>query len=180
MVGELSFGVAEAEHGRAIFEMRRASSENLTEKLGPGPWSSPSRLPSIRERIALADPVWLRKKTIFVALQNGAVVGSVSVASFLPSFWKPRYWSVADATALGVFDLVVFPHLQRQGLGRYLMGGVEMEARSHGFSVVRLDAFAENPHSVGFYRHIGYDDRGEIDVRGCRLRLFEKPLPSNV
>jgi len=171
---ELSFEVAKAEHARAINMMREASSVDLTERLGPGPWTGTSRLQSIRERISLGDPDELRRKTIYVASREGQPIASVSVATFFPTFWKPRYWEDPKAPALGVFDLVVFPELQRKGIGQFLMAELERLAKDHGFAYVRLDAFAKNPFSVGFYRKIGYRECGKIEVRTCPLILFEK------
>ena len=170
----LTFDPALRHHARAINEMRDAARQDLTQRLGPGPWSNPSHIQSIRERISLGDPIGLTRKTIFVASQGEVIVGSVAVTSFLPAFMKAKYWQDPKSKGLGVFDLVVHHELQKQGLGRFLMEACEQLARDHGFSYVRLDAFAENSNSIGFYRTIGYDERCEIDVRGCRLRLFEK------
>lgn len=122
----------------------------------------------------MSDPEALKRKTLFVAVREGLVLGSVAVATFFPAFWKSKYWAEPKAAALGVFDLVVFPDLQGQGVGKFLMDGVEELAHDRGFSYVRLDAFAQNPSSNGFYRRIGYVDRGEIEVRTCRLQLYEK------
>ena len=172
----MNFKVAQAMHAHAIHNTRVASSLDLDSKLGPGYWSHPTKLGSVKERIQLGDPDKLRRKTIYVACDGGIVVGSVSVASFLPSFWKASYWSDPKARALGVFDLVVPPERQKQGIGRFLMSSVEQLAREHGFEYVRLDAYSENPNSVSFYRAIGYENSIEISVRGCPIQLFERAL----
>src|SRR5579862_3530891 len=120
-----SFDLARLEDAKAIEAMRRASSEHLVATLGPGPWRGVSRLQGIRERIKLGDPEKLRHNTLYVARRDERVVGSVVVSTFPPGFWKRSYWTEPKAIGLGVFNLVVWPELQRQGIGRYLMEQIE-------------------------------------------------------
>ena len=165
---------------REIFEARKASAEHLTALLGPGPWSSKPRIETVRDRIAQSDPDLLRRKSLFAAVLDGCVVGSVAASKFHPSFWKKHLWQDPKASAIGVFDLVVHPAFQGRGYGRFLIGGIESLAPKFLCTAVRLDAFAENPRSMGFYRAIRYSDRGRIDVRGCPLQLFERVLPEQL
>lgn len=83
-------------------------------------------------------------------------------------------WREPEAQSICVYDLAVAPEREGTGLGRQAMLIAEDLARSIGLKYVRLDAFAQNPRSTGFYRHIGYEDRGELLVGGVRLILFEK------
>jgi GNAT superfamily N-acetyltransferase len=170
----LTFELARLEHAKAIVQMRQESALDLAGKLGPGHWGGSSRIESIRERIKCAVPENLRRSTLYVATRDGEAVGSVVVSTYPPGFWKRSYWQEPRAAGLGVFALVVFPELQGQGLGRYLMEGTEQLARDHAIPFVRLDAYTANPFSTAFYRHIGYDERAVIDLRGCGLALFEK------
>ena len=156
--------------------MRNASAIDLTHRIGIGHWSGRSRIQSIRERIALGDPKTLRHGTLYVAIGGAEVVGSVVVSTFPPAFWKRNLWNEPRAAGLGVFALVVLPQFQRLGIGRFLMEGVELLAQEREIRYVRLDAYALNPISTAFYRRIGYEDRGEIDLRGVRLVLFEKHI----
>lgn len=171
---KLAFALASLEHAKAIEQMRHSASEDLERKLGPGHWSGGSRLASIRERIKLADPRLLKNKTLYVALLDGIAVGSVGVGTALPGFWKKEYWQNPNARALGVFDLVVTPEFQGRSIGRFMMHHTERLAQEHSLQFVRLDAYASNPLSTGFYRHIGYEERTTINLRGCELVLFEK------
>ncbi|MDR3688533.1 MAG: GNAT family N-acetyltransferase [Fimbriimonas sp.] len=172
----LRFELAERIHARAIEEMRRHSAIDLTARLGGGHWSGFTRLPSIRERILNADPANLRRLTLYVACIDHRVIGSVAVSTFPPGFWHRSYWQDPSATALGVFNLVVYPEYQRQGFGRFIMCGVEDLAREMRIPFVRLDAYSDNPISNSFYRSIGYEVRREIEVRLVGLTLFEKPV----
>ncbi|MEI7984035.1 MAG: GNAT family N-acetyltransferase [Armatimonadota bacterium] len=175
-MNELCFDLARPEHALAIHEMRSASAAELTSKLGSGPWNGSTQLASVRERINCADPEILRRATLFVALMQGLPVGSVVVSTYSPGFWKKQYWQIGNSGCLAVFNLVVLPKYQRQGIGSFLMKSVEELARTHEIAYVRLDAFKENPISTGFFRSIGYDERAVIDLRGTGLVLFEKAV----
>lgn len=170
------FELARPEHARAIEAMRIASAIDLTAKIGQGHWSGSTKLQSIRERIKCADPENLRRTTLYVATWDGEPLGSVAVSTFPPGFWKRSYWREPRALGLGVFNLVVSPALQGTGIGRFLMEHVELLARDHNIPYVRLDAYEKNPFSTAFYRHLGYEARGTIDVRTVGLILFERSL----
>ncbi|MBC8065863.1 MAG: GNAT family N-acetyltransferase [Chlorobia bacterium] len=171
---KLTFELARLEHAKAIERMRNEASMDLTTKIGIGHWSGKSRVASIRERIELADPTILRHRTIYVATRDGEAVGSVVVSTYPIGFWKKEYWQDPAVMGLGAYGLTVFPSLQGQGVGRFLMEEVEQLARDHLIPFVRLDAYLANPFSTAFYRKLGYEERREIDVRGVRLILFEK------
>lgn len=172
----LTFELARLEHAKSIERMRNEVSEDLTAKLGPGHWSGKSRVASIRERIQQGDPEVLRHRTLYVATNDSEAVGSVAVSSYPPGFWRREYWREPKALGLGVYGLTVFPDLQGQGIGLFLMGGVEQLARDRQIAYVRLDAYSANPFSTTFYRKLGYEERREIDLRGVGLILFEKAI----
>lgn len=172
----LSFELGHVEHAKAIQRMRHQSSVDLTAKLGPGHWSAFSKIASVRDRLRQGDPERLRHSTIYVACRGEEVLGSVVVSTYPPGFWKKRYWRDPRSGGLGVFNLVVVPEMQGQGIGRFLMAGVEQLARERRIPFVRLDAYSANPFSTAFYRHIGYEERAVIDLRGVGLILFEKSV----
>ncbi len=82
----------------------------------------------------------------------------------------------AEPPALCVFDLAVWPELQKQGWGKAAMRFAEKKAKEMSLKWVRLDAFADNPNSVAFYKHIGYEERGLLIVGGVALVLFERKV----
>lgn len=173
---KLTFELARLEHAKAIERMRNAAAEDLTARLGEGPWQGKSRVASIRDRIEQGDPEILRYRTLYVACREGEAVGSVIVSTFPIGVWKKEYWRDPKAVGLGVYSLTVHPEQQGQGVGRFLMESVENLAREHEIAYVRLDAFAANPISTAFYRKLGYEERREIDLRGTKLILFEKAV----
>ncbi|HEY3808513.1 MAG TPA: GNAT family N-acetyltransferase [Steroidobacteraceae bacterium] len=76
--------------------------------------------------------------------------------------------------------LAVRPHQQQRGLGRLLMAWLEEPARVAGIGCIRLEARADNPTAIAFYRKLDYLEssrvsgyyRGTIDAVRLEKRLF--------
>lgn len=154
-----------------------AAAAALTAQLGPGYWSKRASPRRTRERLEDSDPA-LVEKGWFVAADGDDVVGVIALATRPFRAWKRQLWARPDQPALGVFDLAVHPIAQRKGVGRALMRYAERTARARALPWVRLDAFADNPHSNAFYRRIGYDERGTVSAAGVALVLYERAVTS--
>lgn len=146
---------------------------DLTGKLGQGYWSKQRSLRAQRERIRNSEQR-LPGRMIWVLEEGADLLGSTTLSTSPAPFWRKTMWAEPDAPALCVSDLALFPAAEGKGLGKALMEFAEEAARSHGLCWVRLDAFTVNPHSTAFYRHIGYDERGNLAVGDVALILFEK------
>ncbi len=115
---------------------------------------------AINELVAYFSPATLmensRSQTIFVATQDGEVVGTASLANF-GSVESPRYYAVT---------VFVLPELQRQGIGLRLMQAVESKARELGAEKITLHASIT---AKGFYQKLGYrfrDGSEKLDEHG--------------
>ena len=79
--------------------------------------------------------------------------------------------------------LAVAPQRQRRGLGSQLIAWLEQPARVAGIARVRLEARADNPAALEFYRRQGYREMGTVHgyYRGTMdaVRL-EKALTSDL
>ncbi|HEY6451055.1 MAG TPA: GNAT family N-acetyltransferase [Steroidobacteraceae bacterium] len=58
--------------------------------------------------------------------------------------------------------LAVRPRQQQRGLGALLMAWLEKPARVAGIERIRLEARADNPNAIGFYRKQGFREAGRI------------------
>jgi ribosomal-protein-alanine N-acetyltransferase len=58
--------------------------------------------------------------------------------------------------------LAVRPNQQQRGLGALLMSWLEKPARVAGIERIRLEARADNPNAIGFYRKQGFRETGRI------------------
>jgi GNAT superfamily N-acetyltransferase len=88
-----------------------------------------------------------QSQTIFVAMQDGEVIGTASLDNF-GTAERPEYYAVA---------VFVLPESQRQGIGLRLMEAVELKARELGAEKVTLRAAIT---AKGFYQKLGYRFRG--------------------
>ena len=169
------FRLARLDEAPALTELHTSVARDLEQKLGPGYWAKERSLRSQREKLKRSQ-AYPDVTGIYVAEDNGKVAATILLSVKRAPFWQKRIWQEPDAAALCVFDLAVWPELQRRGWGGRAMGFAEEQAKKRGFEWVRLDAFADNPNSVAFYKHIGYEDRGILIVGGVPLVMFEKSV----
>ena len=85
---------------------------------------------------------------------NIAVIGSETIAGF-------GIMQYGDDTA-HLALLAVRPNQQQRGLGGLLMAWLEKPALVAGIERVRLEARADNPNAIGFYRKQGYREVGRV------------------
>jgi RimJ/RimL family protein N-acetyltransferase len=110
-----------------------------------GEWRSPGE-----ERRYLR---WLRHHSdaaVFVAEENGAIIGRLSIARDA----HPASEHVAD------LGLMVAREFRRQGIGTALMEEAERWARDLGVRKLELHVFPHNEAAMALYRGLGYEKEG--------------------
>ncbi len=110
-----------------------------------GEWRSPGE-----ERRYLR---WLRHHSdaaVFVAEDNGAIVGRLSIARDA----HPASEHVAD------LGLMVAREFRRRGVGTALMEEAERWARGLGVRKLELHVFPHNEAAIALYRGLGYEEEG--------------------
>jgi GNAT superfamily N-acetyltransferase len=123
---------------------------------------------AINSLVAYFSPATLlknsRSQTIFVATQDGEVVGTASLDNF-GTARRPDYYAVA---------VFVLPELQRQGIGLRLMEAVEFKARELGAKKVTLRASIT---AKAFYQKLGYRFRDGCEkLDEHRTYIMEKEV----
>jgi ribosomal protein S18 acetylase RimI-like enzyme len=58
-----------------------------------------------------------------------------------------------------IYDLFVFPHARRQGVGTALMRAMLQESRQAGYLIARLMVDVDNEAAVQLYRRLGFVER---------------------
>jgi RimJ/RimL family protein N-acetyltransferase len=110
-----------------------------------GEWRSPGE-----ERRYLR---WLRHHSdaaVFVAEENGAIVGRLSIARDA----HPASEHVAD------LGLMVAREFRRRGIGMALMEEAEQWARGLGVRKLELHVFPHNEAAIALYKRLGYEEEG--------------------
>jgi L-amino acid N-acyltransferase YncA len=110
---------------------------------------------------------------VFVAVQDGTVVGWASLNVFNP---REAYRHVAD------FSVYVERSWRGQGVGEFLLGHLIDEARRIGFHKIVLTAFPFNEQGMRLYTKMGfrivgvYKEQGMLDGRWVDTVIMEKLL----
>lgn len=109
----------------------------------------------------------------FVAVQDGQVVGTVTVAG--PYAENEAPWAAGvpwfrERHTAHFHQFAVDPGLQGQGLGRRLVARVERWALEHGYRRMALDTAEPAAALRGLYTRLGYADVGQVQWEGKLYR----------
>jgi len=130
-------------------------------------WERPYPLWRLR-REAVSREIWLVE-------DRGRAVGTYTVTTRPPNRYPPTHFA-RGVRALYLNRLAVVPERWGRGLGSTLMAEVEARARAVGARAVRFDAFRDNAPLRGFYRRLGYVERGPFSVGPIPVICYEKEL----
>lgn len=116
--------------------------------------------PAYRERIAATAERIGAGSEVLVALRDGELVGTVTVAAAgSDQFEHPGH---GDG---GFRMLGVSPAAQGSGVGRALLEHVLDLARARGWRRLAITSMEWMPTAHGMYRRAGFDRRADLDVR---------------
>lgn len=159
---------ATPDDAESIAALRNAVSDDLTIRLGKGPWTGHCTTAGV-----LFD---LRNAKLFVAVQRDDVVASLTLAAKKPWAIDRSYFSAAKHP-LYLTSMTVAPELQRRGLGRACMDEATRIARRLKADAIFLDAFDYPTAGAGpFYAKCGYREVGRATYRAAPLIYYELPL----
>lgn len=85
-------------------------------------------------------------------------------------------WQYLAGNIAVIHRLMVHPEYWGKGLASKLMSWIEDLAVSMGYSIIRLDAFLNNPSAMSLYTKLGYRHAGTVTFRKGRFMCFEKRL----
>jgi ribosomal protein S18 acetylase RimI-like enzyme len=124
--------------------------------------------------IFLAD---IDHRTLYAARIDETIAGIVVLNETQSPEYESIDWRDKDGKVLAVHRLCVNPVFQGQGVGKKLMRFAMHYALETKYSSIRLDAFTNNPVSVGLYDSLGYQRRGNVSFLPGRISYcYEKML----
>lgn len=100
---------------------------------------------------------------LYVARENGAVVGTVILNHREDTSYGQACWQVREAVAV-VHTLAVHPLFLRCGVGRRLVEYAIAWARQEGSHTIHLDTYEKNEPAKRLYEALGFQFRGKIDL----------------
>ena len=132
--------------------------------------SEPRRIPAdAPDALALVDAMWREVLEAYPRI-SGATTPSATPQDFSPPGGCFVALYEGDRAVAGggikrlddgvgeIKRMYVVPDARGRGLARELLGALEAAARDLGYTRVRLDTGAEQPHAEALYRSAGYVD----------------------
>ena len=96
-------------------------------------------------------PESIHDSVIYVARQNGAVVGYMRLY-----LWHTGSYVTERRTMLSIDDIGVDESLRHQGIGTQMMDALRSQAKEWGCSNLCLYVDAPNESAIGFYKKCGF------------------------
>jgi len=172
---KLSFATATESDARELAALHAAASEDLTNRFGPGFWSSP---PSERGIVAkMRKPKFSRTLIArsMVARSSPHLVGTLRLHTMKPWAIDTAYFTAAKQP-LYLTGMAVHPNFQRKGVGRLLLREAEAIARAWPADAIRLDAFDSAAGAGPFYARCGFREVAHVIYKKNPLIYFERIL----
>jgi GNAT superfamily N-acetyltransferase len=151
----------------AIARLRSDVAAELTRRHGIGHWSAQVSPASVLRSIETSR--------IYVARQDGVILGTLRLATKKPWAIDPAYFS-ETLRPLYLTDMAVAVGAQRQGIGRRCLEDADELARLWPADTIRLDAYDAPAGAGAFYAKCGYRSVGRAVYRGVPLLYFEKAI----
>jgi GNAT superfamily N-acetyltransferase len=164
-VRTILFEQADALRAGAIAALRNAAADRLTSQYGHGPWSGHCSDRGVAGEMK-------RGAAVHVALQGGAVIGTMTLGARKPWAIDPRRF--ADSRRpLYLTNMAVGPEWQRCGVGRACLIEAARLAREWPADALRLDAFDAPAGAGDFYAKCGFREVGRATYRLVPLIYYE-------
>ena len=121
----------------------------------------------------------INSKTYYVATINNKIVGGVNLDKKQDVEYQSINWNDKRNTFLVVHRLAVCKHYWGKKIGKKLMIYCEEVVMKKNLKSIRLDTYSENPLAINFYKRLGYNFLGMIDLKPGKSKYycFEKIIP---
>jgi GNAT superfamily N-acetyltransferase len=114
----------------------------------------------------------MRTSRVLIAHRDGKIVATLRLASKKP--WAIDRACFSDSKRpVYLTDMAVTPSMQRNGIGRRILGEAKAIAREWPADAIRLDAYDAPAGAGEFYVKCGFTQVGAKTYRGVPLLYFE-------
>ncbi|NOU66531.1 GNAT family N-acetyltransferase [Paenibacillus sp. LMG 31461] len=115
---------------------------------------------------------FINDQEVFVACQNGALIGCFSIQWQYEEIWGDLFHDDAGY----VHRLVVSRKYKGEGFGNKFLAWAADYIKTKGKGWLRLDCMADNPTLNDYYRSHDFIHRGRYDGRGWSANLYEREI----
>lgn len=120
----------------------------------------------------------ITKNQLIVAEEKEQIIAMVTLSPLMPVEYDQIEWRITKGKVNSIHRLGVHPILKTPNLATRIMNYAEDMAKQEGYCSIRLDTYSENTIANTFYKKIGYDYRGDINLQFMPnvYHCFEKSL----
>lgn len=120
----------------------------------------------------------ITKNQLIVAEDKKQIIAMLTLSPEMPDEYKQIKWLITKGKVNSIHRLGVHPLLKTASLAVRIMEYAEKHAKDQGYCSIRLDTYSENTVANAFYKKIGYDYRGDINLQFMpnTYHCFEKSL----
>lgn len=147
-------------------DVRNACADDLTRRFGFGAWSARGHLPTARMQA--------RDKYVLAARLDGRCIATMTLSTQRPRVHRREWFAQPAAIACYLTGLYVLPDVQGRGVGTWMMRHADAIAKQWRCPGLRFDAYVGPAGAAPFYHKLGYESRGEHEVAGVMLEVFER------
>ena len=115
-------------------------------------------------------------QTYYIIEIDGEIIGGINIDKLQDKTYLDINWEDKSNSFLVVHRLAVKEECWNQKIGKHLMIFTEKLVIENGLKSIRLDTYSGNPKAMNFYRKLGYEELGTIDLKPNKNKYhcFEK------
>tara|TARA_B100000902_G_scaffold365033_1_gene385579 strand:- start:37558 stop:38061 length:504 start_codon:yes stop_codon:yes gene_type:complete len=116
------------------------------------------------------------QETYYIAEINNEIIGGVNIDKYQDETYLNINWKDKTNSFLVVHRLAVKENYWNRKIGKKIMQFAEELVVLNGLKSIRLDTYSGNPKAIDFYKKLGYQELGTIDLKPNKNKYhcFEK------
>ena len=120
----------------------------------------------------------IKASGLYVVEKGDQIIGMIVLNPAVPKVYKTIKWKFTSGLVNSIHRLAVHPQNKTPGLAKEMVTHVEKIAINKGYSIIRLDTYSRNIAADKFYRKMGYQYAGDINLKFMPeyYHCFEKAL----
>jgi ribosomal protein S18 acetylase RimI-like enzyme len=120
----------------------------------------------------------IKNETYFICDMGGEIVGGINIDQKQDPTYLDIDWKDTSDSFFVVHRLGVMQEFWNKKIGKDLMLFTEKLVIEKKLKSIRLDTYSGNPKAMEFYRRLGYNELGTIDLKPNKNKYhcFEKNI----
>ena len=105
------------------------------------------------------------EQTYYIVEIDEEIIGGINIDKLQDKTYLDINWEDTTNSFLVVHRLAVKEEFWNKKIGKYLMIFTEKMVIENGLKSIRLDTYSGNPKAMDFYRRLGYNELGSINLK---------------